>query len=238
MTPDVLMAMMEATWPAARTSRVGPWAIREGQGGGKRVSAATADGLWSADEIPAAEAAMAALDQPNLFLIRDRDRDSVLDAALHQRGYRIVDPVVAYAAQIKGLAPTPPASMSSFPHWPPLAIAAQLWEDAGITAGRIAVMNRVVGPKVAILSRANDRPTGVAFVAVSGSVAMLHALEVAPAHRRQGSAYNILRAAAHWAQDQGVDTLALVVTEANEPARNLYASVGMTVVGHYHYRQK
>lgn len=236
MTPDLLFAAMEATWPAANVTRVGPWTIRDGQGGGKRVSAATAEGTWSDRDIPAAEAAMSALGQPNLFLIRDGD--DVLDQTLDQRGYRILDPVVAYSVRVNDLTSTPPAPMSSFLHWPPLAIAVQLWDDAGITAGRIAVMDRVTGSKAAILSRSNDRPTGVAFVAIADRIAMLHALEVAPTHRRQGSAYNILRAAALWALDQGADTLALVVTAANEPARNLYASVGMRVVGHYHYRQK
>ena len=32
-----LRAVMEATWPAVRTQAVGPWLIREGQGGGQRV---------------------------------------------------------------------------------------------------------------------------------------------------------------------------------------------------------
>jgi ribosomal protein S18 acetylase RimI-like enzyme len=67
---------------------------------------------------------------------------------------------------------------------------------------------------------------------------MLHALEVTPALRRQGSAHNILRAAALWAQQNGADTLTLVVTVANENARRLYASLGMQPVGQYHYRQK
>ena len=67
---------------------------------------------------------------------------------------------------------------------------------------------------------------------------MLHALEVTPSQRRQGSAHNILRAAVAWAQANGADTLSLVVTVANDKARRLYASLGMAVVGQYHYRQK
>ena len=66
---------------------------------------------------------------------------------------------------------------------------------------------------------------------------MLHAQEVAPAFRRQGSAQNILRAAAGWAQGQGADSLYLVVTVANAPARALYAGLGMVEGGRYHYRK-
>ncbi|GLS85244.1 N-acetyltransferase [Cypionkella aquatica] len=235
MNPEKLLSVMEATWVPASTARQGPWTIRNGLGGGKRVSAATAEAAWQDTDIPQAEAAMAALDQPALFLIREGD--GMLDQALMARGYRIVDPVVAYAAPLSIL-PQPPDPMTTFPHWPPMAIASDLWAEGGIGAARLAVMARVTGPKTAILARAQDRAAGAAFVAMNDKVAMLHALEVTPSQRRQGSAHNILRAAVVWAQANGADTLSLVVTVANDPARRLYASLGMTVVGHYHYRQK
>lgn len=236
MTPDVLQAVMEASWPAAAVTPVGPWAIRRGEGGGKRVSAATAERPWHDGDIALAEAAMADLGQAHLFLLRAGD--AALDAALAARGYRVVDPVVAYAAPVAALAATPPKRMSSFPHWPPMAVVAQLWAEGGIGPARLAVMHRVQGPKTAILGRSGDRAAAAAFVAIHENIAMLHALEVTPSLRRQGSAYNILRAAAVWAQDHGAETLALVVTAANAPARGLYASLGMTIVGQYHYRQK
>ena len=71
MTPDMLLTVMEATWGPASTTRLGPWNVRNGLGGGKRVSATTAAGDWQDTDIPVAEAAMAALHQPALFLIRE-----------------------------------------------------------------------------------------------------------------------------------------------------------------------
>jgi GNAT superfamily N-acetyltransferase len=204
-------------------------------GGGKRVSAATAEGDWTPEDIPAAEAAMAALDQPALFLIREGD--AALDAALQARGYRVVDPVVSYAAPLTAFTQAP-ERMTTFPHWPPMAIALDLWAEGGIGPARVAVMERAKGPKAAILGRAQDRAAGAAFVAIHDKTAMLHALEVTPSQRRQGSAHNILRAAAAWAQENGAETLSLVVTERNENARRLYASLNMQLVGKYHYRQK
>ncbi|MCU0900037.1 MAG: GNAT family N-acetyltransferase [Cypionkella sp.] len=236
MTPDQLAAAMEQSWPPARRLQSGPWTIRDGQGGGKRVSAASAGPDWADEAIPDAEAAMQALGQRPLFVIRAGD--DLLDQALQSRGYRVVDPVVAYAAPCAQLADPPPSAMAAFAHWPPLAICAELWAEGGIGPERLAVMDRVSGAKCAVLARNNDRPTGVAFVATAGGIAMLHALEVRPSARRQGSAHNILRAAAVWAQQNGADTLCLVVTVANLPARNLYASLNMQVVGHYHYRQR
>lgn len=234
MRPDTLYALVEGSWPPARAFRAGPWMVRDGQGGGKRVSAVTAAAAWTDADIPLAEAEQASLGQDALFMIRTGD--DALDGALAARGYRVIDPVVAYAAPVAALADPPPDPMAAFPHWPPLGIALDIWAQTGIGPGRIAVMHRAAGPKCAILARSGDRPTGTAFVALHGDAAMLHALEVLPAHRRQGSARAMLRAAAVWARDQGAQTLALVVTEANHGARALYSSLGMRVVGQYHYR--
>jgi GNAT superfamily N-acetyltransferase len=232
MTPDALAAVMEATWPAARTHDVPGFTLRDGAGGGQRVSAATSHPDWSDDHLPEAEAAMRAMGQDALFLIRQGD--DALDAALQARGYRVKDPVVAYAVSANAL-PAPPW-MTTFPHWPPMAVAHDIWAAGGITTARLAVMDRVRGPRTAILARAGDRAAGIAFVAMHGTHAMLHALEVTPAQRRRGSAQNILSAAAAWTTAQGGRTLSLVVTSANTGARALYETCGMAMVGQYHYR--
>lgn len=235
MRGEVLHAVAEATWPPFATHRAGPWLIREGRGGGQRVSAASPVEAWDEADIAGAEAAMRDLGQSPLFVIREGE--ARLDAALAARGYALHDPVVAYAAPVADLAAVAPEFLTSFPHWPPLAVARQMWEEGGIGPARIAVMERVAGPKTCILGRTGDRAAGVAFTAIHGDVAMLHALEVAPALRRNGCGHNILRAAAGWARDHGATTLTLLVTERNLAARALYASLNMQVVGQYHYRK-
>ena len=232
---DALYATVDATWPPAAVHRAGTWLVREGKGGGKRVSAATATGPVSDDDIAAAEAEHASLGQQPLFMIRAGD--TALDAALEARGYRIVDPVVIYLAPVADLlAEVPP--VTAFAVWPPLAIQRELWARAGIGPERLAVMGRVAGPRTTILGRRKDRPAGTAFVAIHDKIAMLHALEVPPEMRRQKSAVYMLRRAVQWSQDHGAEWFSLVVTEANGPARALYASLGMAIVGHYHYRMK
>lgn len=230
-----LPSLTEATWPPAARHPVGPWIVREGQGAGQRVSATSPSGDWTEDDIGSAEDAMRALGQTPIFVIWQGQE--ALDTALAARGYRINDPVTAYAVPTATLAEPAPPFLATFPHWPPLGIAKGIWQEAGLNPARFAVMERVTVPKTVILGRSGDRAAGVAFVAVQGKTAMLHALDVAPAFRRQRTAHNIMRAAGAWAQDQGAETLALLVTEANAPARALYASLGMTVVGHYHYRK-
>ncbi|MDO9525448.1 MAG: GNAT family N-acetyltransferase [Gemmobacter sp.] len=232
---EALSDVLDSTWPAAKLQRLGPWIVRDGQGGGKRVSSVTAAGPVTDADIPQAEAALAALDQPPLFMIRQGDE--VMDAVLAARGYRVVDPVVIYLGRCADMIDPPPPRLSAIPHWPPLAITEDIWAEAGIGPARIAVMRRATGPKTVVLGRTRaDRPAGVAFVAIHDKIAMLHALEVIPDFRRQGTANHILRQSAIWAQDQGAEWFSLVVTAANENARRLYASLNMQLVGHYHYR--
>ncbi|MBE2277176.1 MAG: GNAT family N-acetyltransferase [Rhodobacteraceae bacterium] len=231
MTPALLAQVMEATWPPARSWTLGPFRLRDGAGGGKRVSATTVEGSWDGAALAAAEAAM---DAP-LFALRVGDE--ALDEALAARGYRIVDPVVAYAAPVAALAGTLPF-LAAFAHWPPLEVARDIWAEGGIGATRVAVMQRVAGPRAAVLARTDERPVGAAFVACDGPEAMLHALEVRNLARRRGTGQRLLRAAANWAADQGATRLSLLVTERNIAARALYDAAGMAVVGRYHYREK
>jgi GNAT superfamily N-acetyltransferase len=231
MTPSLLAEVMEATWPPARRWSLGPFTLRDGAGGGKRVSAASLDGAFTEADLAAVEAAMA---EP-LMLVRAGE--DTLDAALDARGWRIVDPVVAYAAPVAQLVADLPG-LTAFPHWPPLEIARSIWAEGGIGPARIAVMDRVTGPKAALLGRIDDRSAGVAFVACHGTEAMVHALDVRDSHRRQGLGRNLVHAAANWADQQGATRLSLVVTRQNAAARALYARLGMEVVGEYHYRMK
>ncbi len=235
MNQATLYPAVEATWPPTRCFRAGPWTIRDGAGGGKRASAATAEAPVTEADIATLEAEMAALDQPSLVMIRAGEE--ALDQMLEVAGYAIVDPVVLYAAPVARLA-EPPPHLAAFPHWPRLAAADEIWAEGGIGAARLAVMDRAAGPKTAILARADDTPAGAAFVAIHGQTAMIHAVEVAPALRRKGAARHMMQAAACWAEAEGATTLALAVTTRNAAARALYASLGMAVVGQYHYRMK
>ncbi|EPX77668.1 GNAT family N-acetyltransferase [Litoreibacter arenae] len=228
-----LFEIVAATWPAANETQVGPWLIREGQGGGKRVSAASPLGPVTQDDIALAVSEMEKLGQPALFALRPED--AKLDTILAQMGYEIVDPSVIFLGPIFGT-DVPP--VTAFEIWPPLQIMKDLWAEGGIGEGRIAVMERVKGPKTSILGRVKDRAAGCAFIAIHNKTAMVHAVEVLPDYRREGLARNMMYAAARWAKDHGAERFALVTTGANTAAQSLYSSLGMSVVGRYHYRIK
>lgn len=230
-----LFAVTDATWPAARYLTAGNFIVRDGQGGGQRVSSATASGDWTEEDIDRAEETQRALGQRSLFMVRSGE--DALDAALAARGYAVVDPVNMYIADTVSLAVMPPR-LSAFAIWPPLEIMRDIWSEGNIGADRVAVMERAGLPKTAILGRTNDRAAGAAYVAVVEKTAMLHALHVSPDQRRQRAAVNMMRMAAVWAQDQGATHFSVLVTRANAGANALYASLGMQIVGQYHYRSK
>jgi GNAT superfamily N-acetyltransferase len=237
MMPDArtLYDVVDGTWPAASYRRIGPWCIREGRGGGQRVSAATAMDTVTEDDIAQAEAEMQALGQPRLFQIRDGD--AALDAMLAARGYAVVDPVNIYVAPVAQVATERPPRITTFCVWEPLAIQIDMWAEGGIGPGRIAVMHRAKGPKTSLIGRLNDHPGGTGFVAIHDGIAMVHALEVLAHQRKQGMGRYFMREAAFWAQANGASHLAVVCTQGNAGANALYSSLGMTLVGQYHYRK-
>ncbi len=233
---NMLFDAAEKTWPPAATHDIGPWTLRDGKGGGKRVSAATANGPITAQDVELAEAHMLQAKQTPLFMVRDGEDQ--LDSVLEQAGYSIIDPVIVFEAPITDIATEAPPKISTFAIWEPLKIMEEIWAEGGIGPARIEVMKRAAAPKTAIFGRSKDRAAGAAFVSIFGKIAVCHALEVASEQRRQGTAINMMRQAALWAQDNGAETLAVLVTESNLPARALYASLNMKPVGNYHYRIK
>jgi N-acetylglutamate synthase len=231
---DRLFAALEATWPPAGRSVCGPFTLREGLGGGKRVSAATAAGPVTAADIAEATAAMRALGQGTLFMVREGE--GPLDALLAAASHAVVDPTDILAAPVAALDLPKPPRLAAIPAWPPLAIQREIWAAGGIGPARVAVMERAVAPRTALVGRIDDRAAGTAFVAVHDGIAMVHAVEVAARFRRRGVARQMMAGALHWARDAGATHMAVLVTQANVGAQALYASLGLVRVGQYHYR--
>lgn len=238
MMPDLptLHAAVEATWPPARVETVGPVTIREGRGGGKRVSAATAARALTPDELTRAEDAMHDLGQPALFQIRTDDAG--LDAALAAQGYRIVDPTRIHVAPVTALTVQTPPRIATFTIWEPLEIMREIWAEGGIGPDRVAVMARAKGPKTGLFGRHDSHPAAAGFAAIHDRIAMVHALEVRPRHRRAGMGRWMMCAAAHWAARHGAQHMAMLCTATNAAATALYSGMGFATVDGYHYRVK
>lgn len=235
MTPGAadLYAVCEATWPPARVWQAHGVTLRDGQGGGKRVSAATCDALPL--DLAACEAEMRALGQDPLFMIRDGE--DALDAHLAEAGYEIVDPVNLYIAPVGLLTDTPVPPVTCFDLWEPLAIMREIWVAGGLDPARFAVMDRAA-QKTGLLARWKDKPAGAGFAGISQGVCMVHAVEVLAHQRRQGVAQWIMRKAAFWAAEQGADWLSVLCVKDNAAANALYQGLGFEIAGAYHYRIK
>ena len=179
---------------------------------------------------------MTQMGQDPLFMIREGQ--TALDEALQARGYDIIDPVYLRVCPVTDLTDMPIPRVTAFAIWEPLSIMCDIWAEGGIGPARIDVMKRANGPKTAILGRVDDKPAATAFAAIHDGVAMVHAVETRAAHRRKGMGKWVMRQAAHWAQKNGADWIAILVTTANKGANGLYESLGMEIVGTYHYRIK
>lgn len=235
MTPDRDIARaFEATWPPVEQVDIGAFRVGRGMGGGGRVSSARAlSPDWAAADFAQVERVQQGWNEPAMFRVADDDR--ALQAALAARGYAMQIPTAIMAADCAALMHPPLPPLSGFAIWPPLAIQRAIWAEGNIAATRQAVMDRVAAPKTALLGRHNDRAAGAAFVAVEGSVAMIHGIEVVPGLRRQGVAGRLLQNAAAWAADQGALRLGLAVSRANVAARALYERAGFVELGGYGY---
>jgi GNAT superfamily N-acetyltransferase len=219
---------IDGTWAPAAIQRDGGWVFRDGQGGGSRVSATTTEVPGSLPDLDLAEA------RSNLFMIRPGE--DALDAALAAKGYSVKDPVNLYACAAEQLCDMPVPRVTMLPVWEPLEIMKDIWAAGGIGPERLAVMHRVPGPKTGFLGRHKDKPAGAAFTASYKGITMVHAIEILPHQRRNGMGAWVMRASAFWARKHGAKTVAVLCTQANEGANALYASLGMPVVGQYHYR--
>jgi GNAT superfamily N-acetyltransferase len=230
----MLYAAIDATWPAAKMTRLGPWTLREGQVGGKRVSATTTEGDLDEVDLSDVEDAMRSMNQTPLFMVRPEQQG--LDQFLAAKGYDVVDPVNIYHGPLQAMADAPIPRAKVFDIWPPLAIQTDIWASGGIGPERVAVMDRAEGPKTAILGRYDQTAAATAFAAVSGDLAMVHALEVLDSCRKLGVGRMMTCHVARWGLENGASHLAALCTENNSGANALYASLGLRVVGQYHYR--
>ncbi len=234
--PEDVLQTLERTWPAAEVREAAGWVLRDGRGGGKRVSSATAARNGTTPDISRAESVMSAMGQKPLFLIRGGEER--LDELLHRRGYRIADPVVVYAARPDSLARREPEGPDVVFCDEPLPVLAEIWAAGDIGRARLNVMRRAAGERSCLLARRHNRPAAAGFVALHGRIAMAHALEVRAAFRRAGVASAMMAAMAGWSLRRGAQFLSAAVTRDNAAARNLYRSLGMEPCCRYHYRQK
>lgn len=229
-----LTRLLDATWPAEECWRVGPFTLRRSDGGGKRVSAATACGAVTEADIEAAERAMDDCGQQAMFSVRADQMQ--LEQLLVDRTYLMLDPTRLFRIGLAELADLDAGGHDCTADWPPDDDRIAIWEAGHIGAARRAIMERAEAPKTAILARAQGIPVGATFVAVHEGIAIVRALEVVKPHRRRGAARDMLIAAAAWARGRGADRLVALAVDGNVGAGRLFETSGFAATDAYHYR--
>ena len=229
-----LLDALDQSWPAAEYANAGTLRVGRGCGGGMRVGSATAitDGPVAAADMAKARAINKGWAQASVFRAL---ADSRFATSLQAHGLNAQAPTEILSIPIAQLIDVPVPPLTVFPIWPPLAIQRQLWAAAGIGPERMDVMKRCALPRTALLGRMKDHAAAVGYVAASGSVAAIHAIDVIPGMRRKGLGRWMLRAAAFWGAEHGCDELALAVRADNHPAKELYRAMGLEPSGSYLY---
>ena len=233
--PDArrVIAAVRATWRPARMDRAGPFDVPSDTAGGRRNCAARLQPI-GASFTDADLAAVEALKPGAIFGTLDGLEDALADA-LAARGYREEGATSLMAGPLAPLLAEPPPPVSGFPHWPPCALAEDIWLSHGQDPARLAVAARAPEPRAAILLRASDRAAGALFVCIHQDMAALHMVLTLPERRRQGVGLIGMRHAARFAEANGARWIVLPVESDNAPARALYRRAGLRDVGGYRY---
>lgn len=233
-----IQRLVHEQWPAREVHESHGWLLRYADGVTKRANsvfpAAEPDDLDAA--IAAAEAFYRSRGRPAIFSL-DAAAPAGLDAELAARGYAVVDPTLAMTRPLDGTwdPPAYPVTLSVAPSdgW-----MACWWAvdgrggDAELGTARAIL----TGAPSTYASIGDGLPDAVGRVTVSDGWAGIYCMAVRADRRGQGLGRSVLTALLDAGRAAGASTAYLVVVEQNAVARSLYAGLGFTVAGGYHYR--
>jgi N-acetylglutamate synthase len=227
---ELLEAVLASAPPEAAVSAP-PWRLHRSPGGCRRQIAATLRGPLAPGAVAGAMAAMWGWDQRPVFLVREDE--AALDGALAAEGLAVEAPTLLFAARPAPAERADPAVVDCDGM---IAIATELWAEAGEAPARLAAMSRVAAPRRFLIGRLDNRPAAAAFLSRHGDAAALDALQVAPWARRRGVGRRLLRWAAAWAAADGAASLAVAAEAADEAALAFCRGLGMAEAGRFHFR--
>ncbi|MGI5208034.1 GNAT family N-acetyltransferase [Spirillospora sp. CA-108201] len=225
--------LVAEAWPAPSAQDMGGWLLRHADGVTKRANSVLPVGdPGDVDRaVEQAERFYTALGLPTAFLMAPQARPEGLDGVLEGRGYDLVEPTIAMAADLSGPYEREGVDVLDAPsrEWLDLWWSVDGRHDrllraaerilTGVSAGYACVDGLAVGRGVP-----------------QGEWLGVYAMAVAPDARRRGLGRRVLRALLGWGSEQGCERAYLVVVERNAPARALYESEGFVPVAAYHYR--
>lgn len=241
---------MLTSWPALSTSFDGDWVIRIADGMTKRSNSVTCLGSDPSDldlRTDRVEVIYERYDLPPVFRLSPLAPPALTDALDHRGWDRLDESIVmtldlaAFAAKGHDEEPHDAAEMGITD----LADAAWLagcQRIDGLSDRQTEALSLMLGR---LLPRAgfgrlevDDQIASLALAVVDVELVGLFEVMTAKDHRRQGFSRQLLSHLLRFGKNQGAVTGWLAVAAHNEPAIELYRSMGFTEVYRYHYRSK
>ncbi|MFI6455179.1 GNAT family N-acetyltransferase [Streptosporangium amethystogenes] len=240
MIVEVFDRLVDQAWPAIHRVNAGGWILRAADGVTKRANSVLPLGEPGDLEagVEVAEKFYADRGLPCVFSVGGGATPG-LDALLHARGYRVVDPTLVMTASLAPEAPGNGVGAS----WEEVDLAeapSQAWLDTWWSVdGRFGGDGLTTAARILTAVPATYASLGEEAVGrgvVQGEWFGIYSMAVVPHARRKGHGRKVLRALLTHAREQGTQRAYLVVVESNTVARTLYERHGFTVAGRYHYR--
>jgi N-acetylglutamate synthase len=234
-----------AVWPPREVHDVDGW--RVGLSGGFTRRANSVLALDEPRDLTAAlaevEQVYARAGQPAVFRVCVQSEPEDLDRILARRGYREVAPTLVMVRSDLDAVAAPfdstglECTVSDAPDADWLSRWLDVKSSAPVDHGVAAAL--VTGARALYLTaRDGYGPVGVIRAALVDDWVALACLAVDVRARRRGIGRALTRAALHAAVQQGARRAFLQVEESNEPAIEMYSSLGFTPAERYHYRQR
>lgn len=219
-----------AAWPALHTRRVSGWLWRCSGGGSQRansVSTVDFDGSDVETAINTVEALYRDEAAEPRFQTFDETQPDDLPALLQQRGYRPTEATITMIRPVAAGADTVYSDVgirdAAWPEWMDVYLGA-------ITASRRDVNRRILdaipGPRAFFGAYRDGRMAATALCVIAHGCAVVECVATDALMRRQGAARQVMSALSGWAATQDAELIGLQVTASNEPAVNLYRSLG------------
>ena len=236
--------LLDAAWPSLERHDTGEWVLRAAAGVTQR-----ANSVWPRNM---AEEPMDTLREavqwyrqrrlPLIFQVTDTDANSGLNVFLDEQGFTRQSETLILSRPA-GTEPLPPASAKvEFLDRPDREWLALWWSvDGRGGAAELETARAILTgcPSLYALVRDDDGvPAAVGRLALVEGTGGLYCMATSASHRRRGYASAVLQALLSKGAARGLDDFWLLVTAANQGARQLYSGAGFQESGRYLYRQQ
>ena len=242
MTPLHLEEKSLNAWPGLQTFLYDGWIVRLAQGYTKRANSVTPlyDGqLPLIEKIAAAESIYHAQPQPTIFrLLSFHPTTAQLDPLLAKRGYTQLDKTLVQTLDLSAAPPQKPADQTTAVSPAEFLAAYHDLQQTAPNPIHQRILQQAAGRSRFLIIMKDGQLIGVGMSVLDGQTIGIFDMFTHPEYRRRGFGRLMMMALLRWGKQNGANTAYLQVVAKNQPAQNLYASLGFSNLYHYWYRKE